>query len=615
MLPTEDNGSADDVWQQSLEEVAESEHAPDDGRFDGLRSALIMMVDDESTTTDVLQMYLEHAGYENFVSTTDSTQAMALLEEAQPSVLLLDLMMPQVSGFQILGQIRAHRTLRHTPVIVLTSANDADTKLKVLELGATDILNKPVDPSELSLRLRNTLEARAYQDQLTYFDALTGLPNRRLFMNRLARALNVCEREEHMCTVLRIDIENFKQINDTLGHSAGDALLKAVAHRLEDRLQAGEHELLAEQPFTNPVSVARIGGDEFAVLVPEMSHIDHATSMARRIMSALSEPFYVSEQELFIAPTTGISVYPNDGEDVESLVKHAGVALTHAKKGGRDTYKFYSAKINARSTERLNLENQLFRALDRDELVLHYQPKVDLVTGKIVGSEALLRWDHPERGIVSPDSFIPIAEETGLIVPIGEWVLHAACNETAELQRQVNPDLRVAVNVSSWQLRKKRLTPSVREALASSGLDGGSLTLELTESILMEDPSGSGEDFREVKLLGPKLSIDDFGTGYSSLSYLKRLPLDELKVDRSFINGVPSNEDDKAIVAAIVAMAHSLGLSVVAEGVEDENQLDYLRMLGCNEYQGFFLSRPVPAAQFRILIAADQDEVVESITI
>ncbi len=569
-----------------------------DDLYQALHEATVMMVDDEPTTIDVLQAFLETEGYKRFITTSESIRAMDLVASENPDVLLLDLHMPNVTGFDILASLRGDQRYRYTPVIVLTSATDSETKLKALQLGASDFLAKPVDPSELALRLRNTLAAKAYQDRLTFYDALTGLPNRRLFMDRLLWSLRCAKRDNAKGAVLHIDLDHFKKINDTLGHEVGDALLIAVGDRLLKQLPAAATEERAE----SQALLSRVGGDEFNVLLPEMRRIETAVEMGRSLIDALREPFRLNGSEVFISGSIGVAVFSDDGDNCDTLVKHAGVAMNQAKLHGRNTYEFYSSKMNARALERLSLENQLRRALERDELFALYQPKVSMKTGQVTGSEALLRWHHPELGLISPVQFIPLAEETGLIVPFGQWILTAACKQNKIWQSAGFVNMRVAVNVSARQFRDGQFIQTLVNALEMSKLDAQYLTLELTENTIMGNTQDNLNLLYEIKKMGIKLSVDDFGTGYSSLSYLKRLPLDELKIDRSFISGIRSESDDAPIVTAIIAMAHSLGLRVVMEGIESQPQLKFSTDRGCDEYQGFLFSQPVSSAEFETLL-------------
>ena len=575
-----------------------------DRQLKNLNSSTIMMVDDEPTTLEVLETFLEGEGYENFISVTDSTQALRLLAEERPDVLLLDVVMPNVTGLEILSAMRDDEALQLIPVIILTSSTEAETKLKGLELGATDFLNKPVDPSELALRLRNTLAAKAYRDRLAYYDGLTGLPNRRLFVERLERTLKRVKTQSIECAVLHIEIDRLKQINDTLGRSVCDALLRAIVDRLEMSVRPSDF-VVPPEALREVNALSRIGGGEFSVFLPGVGPIDRAPSVARRVLSNLIEPFQVEGHDLFVTANIGIAIYPNDGENIEDLLSNAHIAMAHAKRGGQNDFYFYSESLNAELQERVSMENQLRGALDRGELLLHYQPKVDLRTGRIIGAEALMRWQHPELGLVPPVKFIPIAEDVDLIESFGEWALITACRQVRAWQDAGLSPIRVSVNVSSKQFRRGNLPETVRNALRESGVEGKYLILELTESVIMDRPQETAEMLRAIKEMGVKISIDDFGTGYSSLSTLKRFPIDELKIDRSFVMGLPDAVDSAAIVTAIIGMAHTLALTVVAEGVEKKEQLEFLKERGCEEYQGYFWSKPVPATEWPALFERD----------
>jgi len=566
----------------------------------GTLDATIMMIDDATTTLMVLQAFLEDAGYRNFVSLSQPTEAFQLLVDDVPDVVLLDINMPEVSGFDILSFMRARESLEYTPVIVLTSSDDAETKLRALQLGATDFLAKPVDESELVLRLRNTLAAKRYLDQQTYYDRVTGLANRRLFMDRLGRAVSAAERSATHSAMLLINVDRFKKVNDGLGHSVGDELLHAIGRRLNGLVRA-EDLVSSPERQTAPNLVARIGGDEFTVLLSDVRDVEAASSVAGRILLGLAKSFRVQGLELFVTASIGIAAFPEHGTDKEELLKHAGVAMSHAKRQGRNRYHAYSTVMDSSSRQRLTVESELHRALDRQELELHYQPKVDVQTGVVTGAETLVRWRHPERGLVPPGEFIGIAEDSGLIADIGDWVLWEACRQNAAWHAAGLPGLQLAVNVSGHQFRDKGLADRVRQALLETGLDPRCLTLELTEGVMIEDAKGNVAVLHELKEIGVTLSVDDFGTGYSSLSYLEQFPLDELKIDRSFVSKIDSTGSEAPIVTAIIAMAHSLNFSVVAEGVESEQQLSFLRQHRCECYQGYLFSKPVPAHDFAVL--------------
>jgi diguanylate cyclase (GGDEF)-like protein len=381
-----------------------------------------------------------------------------------------------------------------------------------------------------------------------------------------------------------IDLDRFKNINDTLGHETGDLLLRDVAQRLTENLRTGD-------------IVARLGGDEFVVLLEDMSESVGVGTVAEKLISALTSNFVIAGREVHITASIGISSYPVDAQDTRSLMKYADIAMYRAKEQGRNTFQFYSDQINVHSVERLTLESQLRGTLERNELVLHYQPVIDGISGAIIGMEALVRWQHPEGGLLPPAKFIDIAEETGLIVPIGEWVLHNACMQQREWVEQGLPAIRVAVNLSPRQFVHRHLIDDIVKVLAETNFDPSCLELELTETTVMHNAERAVAVLGQLKEMGIRIAIDDFGTGYSSLAYLKRFPINSLKIDRSFVGDVPHDPGNTAITQAIIAMAHSLDLKVTAEGVETAEQVHFLREHGCEEMQGFYFSRPLPVAE------------------
>jgi diguanylate cyclase len=561
-----------------------------------LQDMTIMIADAEPRMTAVIQTCLQAQGYRHFVSVHDPLWVLDAARRHRPGLLLLDLMMNRESGFGILQQMRLDEDLRYIPVLGMAASQTAAIRLRALELGAVDILSKPVVASELVLRVRNSLEFKIHQDRLANEDPLTHLPNRRVFLERLRFVLQAPRDKRALLALLHVGMDRFKQINESLGDRAGDRLLGAIALRLQSALRRGDGP--AGRRRSDAPMLSRLAGDEFALLLPEINSAEGASRVARRVLAAMAKPFQHEGKDLFITPSIGIAMYPNDGLDDESLRRNAVAAMTHAKSSGRNTYHFYSTDINSASRERLALETRLRRAIERDELLLHYQPKIDIETGRMVACEALLRWKDPQNGLVPPDQFIPLAEQSGQIVQIGEWVADRACAQIARWRGQGLNDIRVAINVSRQEMVAGGLVEVVGDAIKRHGIRPGQLVLELTEGMLMDRVEYTRRQLEELRALGVKLSIDDFGTGYSSMSYLKRFPLDELKIDKSFVSGTPEDPTDVAIVKAIIALAHSLDLSVVAEGVEKPEQRQLLHALGCDQFQGYLCSKPLPAAAF-----------------
>jgi diguanylate cyclase (GGDEF)-like protein/PAS domain S-box-containing protein len=422
-------------------------------------------------------------------------------------------------------------------------------------------------------------------------DALTGLPNRTLLHDRLVNAIAAAQRHGHRIAVVFLDLDRFKRVNDTLGHAFGDQLLQSVADRLRASVRATD-------------TVSRQGGDEFVILLGEAGTREDLEQTVAKILAAVRTPHRVRGRELHVTASLGIAMYPDDGADVETLIKHADIAMYYAKDHGRDDYQFFTQEMNALLVERQALEDSLRGALDRREFLLHYQPKIDLATGRMIGAEALLRWRHPQHGMVKPQRFVPIAEESGLIVPIGQWVLLEACRQAREWQESGLRPVPVAVNISALEFRSKGFLQRVRSILRETRLDPRLLELELTESVLMESLASTAEMLRELKSMGLRLAVDDFGTGYSSLSYLIQFPIDALKVDQSFLREITGAEDVSPIITAVISMGKSLNHRVIAEGVETPQQLAFLRAQRCEEGQGFHFSRPLPADQFRSLLVA-----------
>ncbi|MFZ2490652.1 MAG: EAL domain-containing protein [Thermoanaerobaculia bacterium] len=423
-------------------------------------------------------------------------------------------------------------------------------------------------------------------EHLAYHDALTGLPNRPLFSDRLIMALAQASRTQNKLAILFLDLDRFKEINDSLGHSLGDSLLKAVAERIHCCLREGD-------------TVARFGGDEFTLLIPRLEHVEDAAKIAQKIIDTLKIPFIIHEHELFITTSIGITIFPTDGNDPEMLVRNADTAMYRAKEQGRDNYQLYAPAMNAQALERLSLENTLRKAVSQNEFVLHYQPVIELKNRRVVGVEALVRWNHPELGLLLPVHFISVAEISGVILPLGEWVLRAACEQIRSWHRNA---ITISVNLSARQFLQPDLIQQVRRAVEITRIDPSRLQLEVTESNAMQHAANSIHILRELKALGIRIAMDDFGTGYSSLSYLKRFPIDTLKLDASFVEDIATDPTDAAIAQAVITMAHSLGIDVVAEGVERQDQLAVLESQGCDLIQGYLFSEPVDATRIDAFI-------------
>jgi diguanylate cyclase (GGDEF)-like protein len=440
------------------------------------------------------------------------------------------------------------------------------------------------------------LEHAERVEYLAYHDGLTGLPNRSLFSKLLGQSISEAHRYERRLAVAFLDLDRFKQINDTLGHEAGDQLLKEVAARLKGCVRESD-------------TVARLGGDEFVVLLPELADEKYASIVGKKILAAVARPFALMGQEFRVTASIGISTYPQDGQDEQTLTKNADIAMYQAKAEGKNNFQFYSEKLNANSLERLTLESSLRHALERNEFCLHYQAKREIARGKITGMEALLRWKHPDLGTVAPMQFIPVAEETGLIIPIGKWVLKTVCLQSVEWQKQGLPALSIAVNLTARQFLDENLFTDVASIVAETGMDPHLLELELNESLLIHDVENTLRILTGLKALGVRIAVDDFGTGYSSLAMLQRFPLDTIKIDRSFMRDFVGTKEDTGLADAIIAMGKSLSLTVVAQGVETKEQAEQLRLHACDELQGFYFKRPLPVDEFTQLLRDQTTEI------
>ncbi len=461
-----------------------------------------------------------------------------------------------------------------------------------VELSANQIPYK--DQEVMCLVVHDITERKRFVEQLMHqanHDSLTGLANRNLLKDRLNQAIAYQKRKNQIIAVMLLDLDDFKIVNDTLGHQAGDLLLKDVAQRLQGSVRSYD-------------TVARLGGDEFVIIITDVTNTQDIITITKNILNLFSTSFKLNEQEIFITTSIGISLYPLDGDNIEYLLMKADTALYHSKGQGRNNYHFFAGEMNKKVSDRLVMETRLRKAIEGGELLLHYQPKVELTDGRICGMEALIRWQHPESGIISPAEFIPLAEETGMIIPIGEFALRTACRQTKQWHDMGYPSLRISVNLSARQFAQDNLVDTVKDILQETGFDPNYLDLELTESILIQNEEKIIRKLNALREMGITLSLDDFGTGYSSLSYLKKFPIGEVKIDRSFVRDINNNPDDAALVEAILSMTRSLKLKTVAEGVETLDQLNFLIEHNCGAIQGFYFSRPLPAESFTELLSS-----------
>jgi len=563
---------------------------------------LILLVDDDPMIRMLVRESLLQRGFA-VEEAEDGESALDALKECHPDAILLDVLMPGIDGFEVCTALRKLPQGEHIPVMMMTGLDDLESINHAFEAGATDFITKPINYAILGHRVRYLLRTmQAFEGlrkskkeihHLAFYDALTNLPNRRLFSDRLHQVVESARRTNALAGVLFLDLDNFKRINDSFGHSIGDKLLQTVASQIINCLRRSDS--VCRDFDEEGVPVARLGGDEFTVLLNHLDKAEDAARVARRILDAVSVPFLLGSEDVVVTPSIGISIFPYDGNDVEELVKNADTAMFHAKDQGRNNYQFYTNSMSTSAYERFSLEAALRKALAHEQFRVHYQPKIDLPTGKVVGLEALIRWEHPDMGLISPADFIPLAEDTGLIVPIGEWVMRTVCSRMSRWQKAGHEPLRIAVNLSACQFRQTALNEMVKRALQDAAVDPRWLELELTESVIMDDIQTSSIVLRSLKEMGVRISMDDFGTGYSSLSMLKRLPLDTLKIDQSFVRDITTDADDAAIIDAIISLAHSLRLRVIAEGVETPEQLAFLRDRGCDEVQGYLYSRPMDA--------------------
>jgi diguanylate cyclase len=568
----------------------------------------ILVVDDAHENIQILNKILK-ADYQ-ILFATNGKDAIQSAVCKKPDVILLDIVMPGMDGLEVCQALQDNSETIDIPIIFITGKADIETETKGFACGAVDFITKPINPTVVRARVQTHLILKKQRDSLensnaqllkeiqerkkledklrkqAEFDSLTTLPNRKLFQDRLGQAILLAQRTAKPIALMFIDLDRFKGINDTLGHDAGDELLIEAGNRLSKSVRKSD-------------TVARFGGDEFTVILPQIEHTSMVDLVARKILEQMRLPFSLKKQDVTISSSIGISIYPSDGTTIEELLKSADSAMYQAKESGRNNLQFYSMETNQKIHKQLQLEVEIHKAILNEEFFLDFQPKIRLDTNKITGMEALVRWDHPEDGVLPPNDFIPIAEKTGAIVQIDAWVLYAACHQAGQWLQNGFPDLKLAVNISALHFREDgALLALVEETIKKTGFPANRLELEITESMMVNNWDRAVFILNKLQNLGITIYMDDFGTGYSSLSMLQHLPIQALKIDRSFVHSLEHDNKNKAFIAAIISMAKQLGLTVIAEGVESKEQLQILKNHGGTEVQGFFFSPPLGSKAF-----------------
>jgi diguanylate cyclase (GGDEF)-like protein len=565
----------------------------------------IVVAEDEDAIRENLARMLRIEGFD-VAAAANGKEALALVREHLPALILSDVMMPVLDGHGLLQAVRDDPLTSSTPFVFLTARADRSDLRTGMNLGADDYLVKPFQRDELLAAVRARLARRATEglaaqrlqaeaQRLLHFDALTNLPNRRLMLERVRAASHQSQRSNSRLALIMLGLDGLSQVNDSLGHESGDVVLREVA----DRLFRQVNQAVFVSEFDG---VGRVSGEQFAILLEGFGDDAYLDSLCRELLATVERPYQAEAQQLFLKACAGVALLDAGKSAPEDLMRNADAALHQAQQGGPGSLSFFSAEMNDRGVRRLRLHNELHKALERNELSLHYQAQVDIASRRIIGFEALMRWQHPELGFISPVEFIPIAEESGVIVEMGAWALNQACHQAKTWLDAGHGPLRMAVNLSARQFADDELMATVIDALEESGLPPASLELEITESIAMQGLERTVMMLTAFKKLGIALAMDDFGTGYSSLSYLKRFPLDALKVDQSFVRNITTDPGDAAITRAVVAMAHSFGMIVIAEGVETTEHLEFLAGLGCENAQGYLFSKPLPATDAGALL-------------
>lgn len=570
----------------------------------------VLIVDDDLPARMLMRASLIKGGFQ-VIEAQNGIEAVDQFINARPDAILMDVMMPELDGFGACRAIRNCEGGEHIPILMVTGLEDIESINRAYDSGSTDFITKPINWTLLNYRVKYMLRAtQAFFDvidkqkkiqELAFFDHLTGLANRTLFKETLTDAVAASLDNAKLIAVLFLDIDRFKTINDTLGHHIGDLLLKSVAGRISTAIK--EADALAQIPQRHIENyISRQGGDEFSVMIPNLHDPEQAGRLASRINDHFSETFHIEGHEIFVSSSIGISIYPLDGYDAEELIKNADLAMYHAKERGKNCFQYYKKDLNIKAHERLEFENDVRKGVAREEFELYFQPQINMADGSIVGAEALTRWFHKERGFVSPAQFIPLIEELGLIEPFTDWVIRSAAAYQRDLIDSNIAGTNIAINISSKQFVQQEIPAKIQKVLQQHDLSGEFLELELTESVLARQNSETMDILHSLKEMGLSISVDDFGTGYSSLVYLKSFPIDIVKIDRFFIQDICTSVQDASIVRAIIAMAKSMDMAVIAEGIETKEQYAILRDMGCDIGQGYLFSRPVPGSDFKALI-------------
>ncbi len=564
--------------------------------------AKLMILSDDPINAEVMRDYLTTFGYQHIILTHDISKAFDTIFQESPDAVLYENSHLTPPAFQMLEKIRNNTKTRLVPLLILTAEADQETKLHALELGVVDIIIKPASANELYLRLRNILSIKTYHDQIAHFDGLTKLPNRESFIHHVDRSLKYAVRYKTIGAILQIGLNRFKHINEVYGIAIADQLLRIIAERIKSGLSHTDIISRVDELDIN-TTISRSGDDEFLLLLPIIAKADDAAIISLRLHDEIAKPYEIEGHEIYITSNIGIAIFPDDGRNKDHILHSSSVALNQAKKNHQANYLFFSKELNTLSAYRLTMENNLRKALELNQFEMYYQPKISLATRQIVGAEALIRWQHPEYGFISPEEFIPIAEESDNILALGSWIIKTVTEQISTWKASNLVVPRIALNISSHQLKNVRLLGEMEAALKHAKIDASYLTIELTETAVMDNVQAIVSTLNKLKSLGAKISIDDFGTGYSSLMQLKQLPLDELKIDRTFTMDIGRDKNSEAIILATLAMAQNLGFNVVAEGVETKAQFNFLLKHGCNEYQGYLFSSAITAEEFGTLIS------------